>query len=94
MSNVASAAAACRALLNLGVSCAVLTLGSQGAVFQENSAPEAAHVSAPHVDRVVDTTGAGDSFLGAMVHYLRAELPLVAVIERAVKVASLRCGYG
>lgn len=91
VSDVASASAACRALLDFGVGCVVLTLGSQGAVYQDRGSTTAAHVSAPHVERVVDTTGAGDSFLGAMVHYLHERVALPDAVARSVKVASLRC---
>ena len=50
-------------LLALGPRSAVVTVGADGAVFAEEG--EAGHVPAPEVE-VVDTTGAGDAFVGAL----------------------------
>lgn len=58
----------------------VVTLGPQGAVVVDEGAAE--HVSAPLVE-AVDTTGAGDTFCGA----LAAELAAGASLRRAVRFA-------
>ncbi len=50
-------------LLDLGPRSAVITLGANGAVYAESDTIE--HVSSPEVE-VVDTTGAGDAFVGAL----------------------------
>lgn len=85
---VEQAAAACSPLLALGPRVVVLTLGAAGAVYASQAAGPT-HVPAPHVERVVDTTGAGDSFLGALVHFLATErAPLTEAVVRACVVAA------
>lgn len=56
-----------RALVDIGPRSAVLTLGARGALVAELLGPraEVTEVPAPKVD-VVDTTGAGDAFVGAL----------------------------
>ncbi|RKH32638.1 carbohydrate kinase [Corallococcus praedator] len=58
---------ALRHLDGLGVRLPVVTLGEQGAVFLWRG--EVIHVPAPRVT-VVDTTGAGDGFVSALLHGL------------------------
>ena len=60
---VEGALAAAPKLVSLGPASAVVTVGADGAVFAEGS--DAGHVPAPEVE-VVDTTGAGDAFVGAL----------------------------
>jgi len=76
-----------RALLGLGPRSVVLTLGSEGSVVAEvtgdDGAAEVARVPAVRV-RAVDTTGAGDSFVGA----LAVELAGGASLERAAGLAT------
>jgi len=60
---VEGALAAAPKLVSLGPASAVVTVGADGAVFSEGS--DAGHVPAPEVE-VVDTTGAGDAFVGAL----------------------------
>lgn len=68
---------------------AVVTLGPRGCVFQHRNSASSSHVPAKEV-AAVDTTGAGDSFLGAMVHYIGlGTLTLQESIARATFVASL-----
>ena len=59
--STASADAAASALLAAGVSKVIITLGEQGALFASSSRSE--HFPAPKV-RPVDTTAAGDTFVG------------------------------
>lgn len=58
----------------------VITIGAQGAYWADSAS--AGHVAAPIVTDVVDTTGAGDAFVGA----LAAQLARGAGLERAVEV--------
>lgn len=75
---VDQARAAGDALLKRGVKAAVLTLGAQGALYHDATTSEL--VSAYPVDKVVDTTGAGDAFNGAFAVALSEGLaPLDAV---------------
>ena len=83
ITDVASAQRAAQGLLDRCHS-VVITLGGDGAVWA--GADGAGHVAAPRVD-VVDTTGAGDAFVGA----LAAELADGAALQQAV-VAGVRSG--
>jgi len=60
---VEGALAAAPKLVSLGPASAVVTVGADGAVFAEGR--DAGHVPAPEAE-VVDTTGAGDAFVGAL----------------------------
>ena len=60
---VEGALAAAPKLVSLGPASAVVTVGADGAVFA--GGPDAGHVPAPEAE-VVDTTGAGDAFVGAL----------------------------
>ncbi|MDO9591329.1 MAG: ribokinase [Microcella sp.] len=76
------AAAAAAALLERCRS-VVITLGGDGAVFADPSA--SAHLPAPRVS-VVDTTGAGDAFVGALCAELaeQGSAGLRSAVERGV----------
>lgn len=73
-------------LLALGPTSVVITLGAHGAVVATDGA--VTHLPAPVVD-VVDTTGAGDAFCGAMAAALAAGLDLVAAARLGVVTGSL-----
>ncbi|MDX8049386.1 ribokinase [Lentzea sp. BCCO 10_0798] len=76
-----------RSLLELGPSSAIVTLGSRGAaVVQESGVVE---VPAIEVSEVVDTTGAGDAFAGALSARLAEGDDLVQAARYAAKVAAL-----
>ncbi|MDP9481478.1 MAG: PfkB family carbohydrate kinase, partial [Actinomycetota bacterium] len=70
---VEGALAAAPRLLDLGPKSAVITVGAAGAVFSDGATT--AHVPAPEAE-VVDTTGAGDAFVGALAARLAREAPL------------------
>lgn len=65
----------------------VVTLGARGAVVRDRTGAETA-VASPKVD-AVDTTGAGDTFCGALVAALDDGLDLVAAARFAVAAAAL-----
>jgi ribokinase len=69
-------------LLSLGPRSAVITVGEAGAVFAGGDPAE--HLSAPEVD-VVDTTGAGDAFVGALATQLAREALLGEAVAYAVR---------
>lgn len=77
---VEGALAAAPELLSLGSRSAVITLGAEGAVVAGEGG--ASHFPAPEVP-VVDTTGAGDAFVGA----LAAKLARGASLEEAAAYA-------
>jgi ribokinase len=78
VSNVNDAQAAARKLLDGGVRRVVVTLGENGALCADGAGM---HVVAPFAVNPVDTTGAGDAFIGSLAVFLaegRAELDAVS----------------
>ena len=69
-------------LLALGPGSVVVTLGEDGAVFSDGESAQ--HLTAPNVE-VVDTTGAGDAFVGALAARLAADAPLKDAVAYAVR---------
>jgi ribokinase len=69
-------------LLSLGPRSAVVTVGSAGAVFANGEST--GHLTAPEVD-VVDTTGAGDAFVGALAVRLAHKASLEDAVAYAVR---------
>ena len=82
---VEAALAAAPRLLALGPRSAVITVGADGAVFTEGG--DVGHVSAPEAD-VVDTTGAGDAFVGALALRLARGASLEEAVSYAVRAGS------
>jgi ribokinase len=64
----------------------IVTLGSQGAVYISADG-QLTRVSAPKVT-AVDTTGAGDAFVGAFAYSLASESDPVSAMTLGIKVAS------
>ena len=64
----------------------VVTLGAEGAVVVEGDRVE--RVRAPHVE-VVDTTGAGDAFCGALAEAMAGGATVVEAARWAVRVAAV-----
>lgn len=90
-----------KALVALGPRSVVLTLGAAGAVLVEyahdtedldgvlaTSIRDVVHVPA-HTVTVVDTTGAGDAFVGALAAHLSEGLNLHDAVRRATDVAAV-----
>jgi ribokinase len=78
--------AAARVLAGRSNAPVVVTLGSRGAVVVTDRGVEA--ITAPRVD-AVDTTGAGDAFVGALAAELSAGQALIDAVEFAVRAATL-----
>jgi ribokinase len=68
------------ALLQQGFRKVILTLGSRGALL---ASPEGSELVAPFVVTPVDTTGAGDAFIGSFAVFLGAGLPEKEAVTRA-----------
>uniref|UniRef100_A0A1B0GQU7 Ribokinase n=1 Tax=Phlebotomus papatasi TaxID=29031 RepID=A0A1B0GQU7_PHLPP len=68
--SVLEAKKAIEVLQEMGANTVIITLGANGAVFREKASLTTVHVKIPPVDSVVDTTGAGDAFIGALAHLL------------------------
>ncbi|XP_002165880.2 ribokinase isoform X1 [Hydra vulgaris] len=84
---------AVRNLLSKGPLKVVLTMGSYGAIFGEKGSDAVHHILTPPsiVDKVVDTTGAGDCFVGSLAYFLaqRKDLSFNEVVRRSVAIASI-----
>jgi ribokinase len=79
---VEGALSAAPELLQQGPRSAVITLGENGAVVSDGKSTN--HLPAPDVD-AVDTTGAGDAFVGALAAKLAQETPLNDAVAYAVR---------
>lgn len=73
------------ALAGQGLASVVLTRGGEGAMFTEGDG--VTEVAAPRVE-VVDTSGAGDAFVGALSARLAAGTGLQEAVEFAVRVGA------
>ncbi|QAY70081.1 ribokinase [Xylanimonas protaetiae] len=80
-------AAVASALVAAGVRSVVLTLGARGALVALQGRDGVEHVQAPRVT-AVDTTGAGDAFVGALTHRLAAGDRLLDAVRFANRVGA------
>ena len=78
-----------RALSAGGARAVVVTLGGEGAVAFKGG--KAWHVPALRLDNVVDTTGAGDAFVGALAAALDRGMEWKDALARASVAGSLTC---
>ena len=85
--SVDDARIAAQRLLDRGVGCAVITLGSQGVLLHD--ATQSIHVPCFQIGAVVDTTGAGDAFNGAFVVALAEQMSLLEALRFASAVAGI-----
>jgi ribokinase len=81
-----TASQAAEIFLNKGVQNVIVTLGKQGAFFQNKNVK--LKINAPFV-RAVDTTAAGDTFSGALTVAITENMPWENAIQFAVAAASL-----
>lgn len=96
VTNIDGAAQAVRVLLSKECSTVILTLGSSGAVFQCKDQHSYTHIPA-RVVKCVDSTGAGDAFMGSLVYYMSTfqGLPFQEMIRRACEIATVSVlGHG
>jgi ribokinase len=77
---------AARLLLERGPSTVLVTLGGRGALVVGPKLSQ--HVAAPVVE-AVDSTGAGDAFIGSLGVFLASGVALVEAVRRACAVAAL-----
>jgi ribokinase len=75
-----------RRLVTAGGSCVIVTLGAAGCVAVDAAGAE--HFPAPRVE-AIDTTGAGDAFVGCFAAALAAGRPRAEAIRRAIVYAAL-----
>jgi ribokinase len=69
-----------------GAAAALITLGKRGCLYVDEF--QDLHIAAPVVT-AVDTTGAGDAFVGSLAFFLAEGVPIVAAIERAQAIAAI-----
>ncbi|XP_055880344.1 ribokinase-like isoform X2 [Biomphalaria glabrata] len=91
VSDVESAKKACHQLIeSKGCNTVIITLGEKGVVYQTRINLEVEHIPATPVT-AIDTTGAGDSFIGSLAYYMTnmEQLPLSKMIDRAGQIAAI-----
>ncbi|XP_053700807.1 ribokinase isoform X1 [Synchiropus splendidus] len=90
VATVEEASRAAQELLSRGCGAVVVTLGAQGCVVVTAPECSATHVPTAEV-KAVDTTGAGDSFIGALAFYMAhyPAMPLEESARRASQVAGI-----
>lgn len=91
VTNVEEAKLSAKKLIEMGCNKVIITLGADGVVFTCKDDDRLRHEEATKIDNVVDTTGAGDCFIGALAHYLaqHSELPLYQQIQAACNAATI-----
>lgn len=77
---------AARLLLDRGAGTVILTLGERGSLLV--TAGEATHVPATPV-QALDTTGAGDAFVGSLAYFMAEGRPMREAIEKANAIAAM-----
>jgi ribokinase len=78
-------AAAARSLLAKGLETVIVTLGARGSLV---ATPQGLRRIAPVKVQAVDSTGAGDAFIGSFARYFASGLGLDAALERATRYAA------
>jgi len=78
----AEVSAAAQSLVRQGVETVIVTLGARGALLATREGPRPI---APVKVQAVDTTGAGDAFIGSFARYFAAGLPLDAALTEATR---------
>jgi ribokinase len=86
VTSIEEATAAAQALHSRGPKSIILTLGERGSLLVTDE--ESRHVPAPSV-RAVDTTGAGDAFVGSLAYYLAEGQPIITAMQRANRIAAI-----
>ncbi|KFM63576.1 Ribokinase, partial [Stegodyphus mimosarum] len=88
--SIEDASLAIEALFKKGCSTVILTLGSKGAVFQSKNESTFTNVPARNV-KAIDSTGAGDAFMGSFVYFLAYHLKMSfkEAVERSCEIATL-----
>lgn len=80
------AEAAARILLERGAPQVIVTLGEWGSLLVD--AGQKVHVAA-HSVKAIDTTGAGDAFVGTLAYFLAAGAPITEAMRRANQIAAI-----
>ena len=81
----AEVAAAAQSLIGQGFEAVIVTLGARGALL---AVREGVRRVAPVKVQAIDTTGAGDAFIGSFARYFAAGLDLDAALAQATHYAA------
>ncbi|KAG6611554.1 uncharacterized protein IUM83_13783 [Phytophthora cinnamomi] len=66
--------------------------GTEGVYYLEVAGPQTHHIPAARLEKVVETIGAGDSFIGAsLAGFACGNVPLDQILKTACEVASAKC---
>tara|TARA_B110000003_G_C16596302_1_gene513823 strand:- start:934 stop:1581 length:648 start_codon:yes stop_codon:yes gene_type:complete len=87
ISNKKEAKEASTKLLNLGVKKVIITLGEKGLFYSDGK--EDIHIKALSLNKVKDTTGAGDAFNGGLAYALSTDKTIKDSLNLANQVAGL-----
>lgn len=82
---------ALREFIEMGAEIAIITLGKYGAIGMQKGDTDCTSVTEYPVDKVVDTTGAGDVFHGAFLYGLLQGWDLKKNMKFATVCAGLKC---
>ncbi|SCV03315.1 LANO_0G03400g1_1 [Lachancea nothofagi CBS 11611] len=74
---------------NKSLGAVIITLGAKGSVFTSKASSEIYYAGAYKVSKVIDTTGAGDTFLGGVISQLCTNHTLENAVQFATKASSL-----
>jgi len=77
---------AAQVLIGRGAGTVILTLGERGSLFVTENTTE--HVTVKSV-KALDTTGAGDAFVGSLAYFLALGKPLTEAMQRANRIAAI-----
>lgn len=67
----------------------IITLGKNGSIYYSPESNDSGSIPANKVDRIVDTTGAGDTFLGSFSSKIATGAPITDALKFASKAASI-----
>ncbi|MDR1482506.1 MAG: ribokinase [Synergistaceae bacterium] len=86
VSTMSEIAAAARALVREGVRSVIVTLGSKGSLYVAEGREE---LVPPHTVKSVDSTGAGDAFIGSFAQYYLKTGDVIETMKTANRYAAL-----
>ncbi|KAK6880650.1 Ribokinase [Candida tropicalis] len=71
------------------VNVVIITMGSKGCIYVSKSIPSPSFIKSKKVTKVIDTTGAGDTFFGGVVSNLALGKDIKQAVEFATSASSL-----
>jgi len=80
--------AAAKAYLDLGCKCVIIKLGEKGAYYATKET--SGYVEGFHIDKIVDTVGAGDGFAAGVISALKEGLSLPEAVRRGNAIGAIQ----